>query len=144
MSETFKIAPRTRSSLALMKQAISLVTLGVSDYARAKAFSEAMGWQPAMDVEDTAFFQANGVILVLWSRDKLAADMGIPDDGGAAWSGVALAHNVASDEEVERVVEEARSHGAEITREPSRTFYGGYAGGFRDPEATCGRSRTTR
>ena len=115
-----------------MKQSISLVTLGVADYARAKAFYESLGWQTAMDVEETAFFQANGVVLVLWARDKLAKDMGIPDDGSARWSGVALAHNVGSDEEVDRVVEEARSNGAEITREPSRTFYGGYAGGFRD------------
>lgn len=84
-----------------------------------------------MDIEDTAFFQANGVVLVLWGRDKLAADMGIPDDG-ARWGGVALAHNVASDEEVERVIEEARANGAEIIREPAPTFYGGYAGAFCD------------
>src|SRR3954468_12967041 len=90
-------------SLASMKQSVSLITLGVSDYLRAKAFYEAIGWSPAMDVEDTAFFRANGVVLVLWARDKLAADMGIADDG-AGWGGVALAHNVASDEEVERVV----------------------------------------
>ena len=114
-----------------MKQSVSLITLGVSDYARAKAFYEAIGWSPAMDVEDTLFFRANGVVLVLWGRDKLAADMGIADDG-ARWSGVALAHNVATDEEVDRVIEEARANGAEITREPSPTFYGGYAGGFRD------------
>src|SRR3954471_2621876 len=115
-----------------MKQAISLITLGVRDYARAKAFYEAMGWSPAMDVEDTAFFAANGVVLTLWSREKLAADMGIADDGGAGWGGIALAHNVASDEEVDRVVEEARANGAQVTREPAPTFYGGYAGGFRD------------
>jgi len=114
-----------------MKQSVSLITLGVSDYARAKAFYEAIGWSPAMDVEDTAFFQANGVVLVLWGRDRLAADMGISDDG-ARWGGVALAHNVASDEDVHRVIDEARANGAEITREPSPTFYGGYAGGFRD------------
>ena len=114
-----------------MNQSISLITLGVSDYARAKAFYEAIGWAPAMDVEGTAFFQANGVVLVLWSRERLAADMGIRDDGGR-WGGVALAHNVASDEEVDRVIEEARAHGAEISREPAATFYGGYAGGFRD------------
>ena len=114
-----------------MNQAVSLITLGVSDHARAKAFYEAIGWSPAMDVEDTAFFQANGVVLVLWARDKLAADMGIADDG-ASWGGVALAHNVGSDEEVDRVVADARANGAEIIREPSRTFYGGYAGGFRD------------
>ena len=116
-----------------MEQRLSLITLGVSDYARAKAFYEAIGWSPAMDVEDTAFFRANGVVLVLWGRDKLAADMGIPDDG-ARWSGVALAHNVASDAEVDRVVEEARANGAEVSREPAPTFYGGYAGCFRDPD----------
>jgi uncharacterized glyoxalase superfamily protein PhnB len=84
-----------------------------------------------MDFEDTAFFQANGVVLVLWGRDKLAADMGIEDDG-ARWGGVALAQNVASDDEVRRIIEEARANGAEISREPAPTFYGGYAGGFRD------------
>lgn len=78
-----------------MKQSVSLITLGVSDYARAKAFYEAIGWSPAMDVDDTAFFQANGVVLVLWSREKLATDTGISDDG-ASWGGIALAHNVAS------------------------------------------------
>src|SRR5919199_3360379 len=110
-----------------MRQSISLITLGVSDYARAKAFYEAIGWSPAMDVEDTAFFQANGVILVLWARDKLAADMGVPDDG-ARWGGIALAHNVRSREAVHELIERARSSGAEITREPTETFYGGYAG----------------
>jgi predicted lactoylglutathione lyase len=114
-----------------MKQSISLVTLGVADHARAKAFYEALGWSPAMDVEETAFFQANGVVLVLWSRAKLAADLGIADDG-APWGGVALAHNVASDDEVDRLIELARANGAEVSREPSRTFYGGYAGAFRD------------
>jgi hypothetical protein len=114
-----------------MKQSVSLITLGVSDYERAKAFYAAIGWSPAMDVEDTAFFQANGVVVVLWGRDKLAADMGLPDDG-ARWGGIALAHNVGSDEEVDRIIEDARANGAEISREPSRTFYGGYAGVFRD------------
>jgi predicted lactoylglutathione lyase len=116
-----------------MKQSVSLITLGVTDYPRSKAFYEAIGWAPAMDVEETAFFVANGVVLVLWSRGKLAADMGIPDDG-ARWSGVALAHNVASSAEVDRVIDEARENGAEITRRPSETFYGGYAGAFRGPD----------
>ena len=114
-----------------MKQSVSLITLGVADHARARAFYEALGWAPAMDVEETVFFQANGVVLVLWSRDKLAADMGVADDG-ARWSGVALAHNVGSDEEVDAIVGQARAHGGEVCREPAPTFYGGYAGGFRD------------
>jgi predicted lactoylglutathione lyase len=114
-----------------MKQSVSLITLGVSDYARAKAFYAAIGWSPAMDVEETAFFQCNGVVLVLWSREKLAADMGVADDG-ARWGGIALAHNVGSDDEVDRIVAQARANGAEVGREPARTFYGGYAGCFRD------------
>ena len=110
---------------------MTLVTLGVADYARAKEFYEALGWTAALDIQETAFFKANGVILVLWARDKLADDMGVPDDG-ARWSGIALAHNVRSREEVHRVIEQARENGAEITREPAETFYGGYAGAFRD------------
>jgi uncharacterized protein len=114
-----------------VEQRVSLVTLGVSDYARAKAFYEALGWSAAMDVQETAFFQANGSILVLWSREKLAEDTGIQDQG-ARWSGITLAHNVRSRDEVHEIIERARANGAEITREPAETFYGGYAGVFRD------------
>jgi predicted lactoylglutathione lyase len=114
-----------------VEQRVTLITLGVSDYARAKAFYAAMGWSPALEVEDTAFYQGNGVIITLWGREKLSPDMGIPDDG-ARWSGIALAHNVGSREEVDELIERARRNGAEITREPSETFYGGYAGVFRD------------
>ena len=74
-----------------MEQRISLVTLGVSDYARAKAFYVALGWSPALELEETAFFQGNGVILVLWAREKLSPDMGIPDEG-ARWK--CLARNL--------------------------------------------------
>jgi predicted lactoylglutathione lyase len=116
-----------------VKQSVSLITLGVSDYTRAKSFYEALGWSTALDIEDTAFFQANGIVLVLWGRDKLAADSGIADDG-ANWSGIALAHNVGSREEVDEVIEQARRCGAAVTREPAETFYGGYAGVFRDPD----------
>jgi uncharacterized protein len=114
-----------------MKQSVSLITLGVADYERSKSFYEALGWSTTLEVEETAFFQANGVVLVLWAREKLAADTGVADDG-ASWSGVTLAHNVASRQEVEAVIEQARANGATITREPAETFYGGYAGVFRD------------
>ena len=116
-----------------MKESISLVTLGVADYARSRSFYEALGWSVALDIEETAFLQANGVVLVLWARDKLAADLAIEDDR-ASWGGIALAHNVASREEVNAVIEAAREHGATVTREPSETFYGGYAGHFTDPD----------
>jgi predicted lactoylglutathione lyase len=114
-----------------VQQSISLVTLGVADYARAKSFYEAMRWSAAWEDRETAFFQANGVVLVLWSREKLAPDTGVTD-AGADWSGITLAHNVRSAEEVRDVIELARKNGAQITREPAETFYGGFAGVFRD------------
>jgi catechol-2,3-dioxygenase len=69
-----------------MRQSVSLVTLGVSDYGKAKAFYEALGWWVTWEAEETSFFQANGVVLVLWSREKLAAEMGIRDGATAARS----------------------------------------------------------
>jgi len=116
-----------------MIQSIALITLGVRDYERAKAFYAALGWTPAQEIQETAFYQANGVVLVLWERAKLAGDLGVPDDG-ASWSGIALAHNVGSREEVDEIIEQARRAGAAIPREPAETFYGGYAGAFRDPD----------
>jgi len=114
-----------------VKQSVSLITLGVVDYQRAKSFYEGLGWTVAVDIEETAFFQANGVVLVMWAREKLAADSGI-EDGGADWSGIALAHNVASRGDVDRIIEQARKLGGTVAREPAETFYGGYAGVFRD------------
>jgi uncharacterized protein len=116
-----------------MKQSISLITLGVSDLERSVSFYRALGWSPVWEVEETVFFQANGVVLVLWSREKLAGDMGIEDTGGG-WGGIALAHNVGSPEEVQTITASAREAGAVVSREPAETFYGGYAAGFRDPD----------
>ena len=114
-----------------MRQSLSLVTLGVTDYERSKAFYEALGWQVSWEAQETAFFAANGVVIVLWDRAKLAADTGVEDDG-ARWSGITLAHNVGSRDEVHAIVDAAKAHGGDVTREPTETFYGGYAGVFRD------------
>lgn len=116
-----------------MKQSIALITLGVADIDRSVAFYRALGWAPVLEIEETVFFQANGVVVTLWGRAKLAEDMGI-EDTGSGWGGVALAHNVDSRGEVEAITRSAREAGATITREPSETFYGGYAAGFRDPD----------
>jgi len=113
---------------------VSLVTLGVADLERARAFYAALGWAPSLDIQETLFFQAGGVVVVLWGREKLAADSGVADDDGARWGGITLAHNVRSRAEVDAVVAQARAAGAEVTREPAETFYGGYAGIFRDPD----------
>jgi uncharacterized protein len=115
-----------------MDQRVTLITLGVADVAAARAFYERLGWRVGLDVEETVFFQAGGLVVTLWGRDKLAADSGVEDRGG--WGGVTLAHNVRSAREVDRVIESARSAGARIAREPAETFYGGYAGVFLDPD----------
>jgi catechol 2,3-dioxygenase-like lactoylglutathione lyase family enzyme len=116
-----------------MEQRISLITLGVRDLARARAFYEALGWRSASKPDsDVAFFQTGGMVFALWSRDELAADSAV-DDGGS-WGGVTLAHNVGSPEDVERVVAEAERAGATIARPPGPTFWGGYSGVFVDPD----------
>lgn len=114
-----------------MDQRMSLVTLGVEDVERSHAFYQALGWTGVAD-GDIVFFQAGGMVVALWSRSQLAEDSGVDDPGG--WGGITLAHNVASPEEVDRVIEEARSGGATIAREPEETFWGGYSGVFHDPD----------
>src|SRR5450631_987957 len=116
-----------------MEQRISIVTLGVADLERARVFYQRLGWD-GQEVEETVFIQAGGLALVLWGRDKLALDCGITDDGTPGFRGIVLAHNVRSEAEVDDVLAAAGRAGATITRPAARTFYGGYAGFFADPD----------
>ncbi|SCG73109.1 hypothetical protein GA0070609_4799 [Micromonospora echinaurantiaca] len=115
-----------------MEQRISLVTLGVADVARARTFYERLGWR-GQEVEETVFFQAGGLALVLWGRAKLADDAGV-DDPGDGFGGMTLAQNVRSRDEVDDLLAAAAAAGAEVTRPARETFYGGYAGCFADPD----------
>ncbi|MGH3070582.1 MAG: VOC family protein, partial [Streptosporangiaceae bacterium] len=110
-----------------MEQRISLITLGVVDLGRARRFYERLGWQ-GQEVEETVFFQAGGMALVLWARDKLAGDAGIDDREAGGFGGLTLAHNVRSRADVDAVLADAASAGAEITQAARDTFYDGYAG----------------
>ncbi|MEU7651747.1 VOC family protein [Micromonospora taraxaci] len=116
-----------------MEQRISLVTLGVADVARAKAFYEHLGWR-GQEVQETVFIQAGGLAVVLWRRDKLADDAGIADPGTDGFGGMTLAQNVRSREEVDEVIATATKAGATVTKPARETFYGGYAGYFTDPD----------
>src|SRR5256714_15517239 len=114
-----------------MEQRLSLVTLGVRDLERARAFYEGLGWKTgAAPGDDVVFFQAGGMIVALWGRGQLAEDSGVEDSGG--WGGITLAYNTRDTGEVDAVVEEARAAGATIAREPAPTFWGGDSGGFLD------------
>jgi predicted lactoylglutathione lyase len=116
-----------------VKQRVSLITLGVRDLGRARAFYEGVGWRTNADPDDdVVFFQAGEMVVALWDRARLAEDSGAEDGGG--WGGITLALNFASRGEVDAVIEEARAAGARIVREPAETFWGGYSGVFADPD----------
>ena len=119
--------------LGVMERRISIVTLGVSDLARAKAFYEQLGWH-GQEVEETVFVQAGGLALILWSRDKLAADCGLQAGPPNGFDGIVLAQNVRTRERGRRHRTAPRrpAAGATVTRPPATTFYGGYAGVFTD------------
>jgi len=114
-------------------QRVSLITLGVADLAVARRFYEALGWR-CKEVEETVFVQAGGSAVVLWGRDKLAADAGIEDTGSDGFGGIALAQNVRSRAEVDELIATAEAAGATITKPAAETFYGGYAAYFADPD----------
>ena len=116
-----------------MDQRVSLITLGVADVKRSRLFYERLGWE-GQEVEKTVFFQTGGIALVLWAREKLAVDCGLTDEPTDGFGGVALAHNVRSEAEVAEIVAMAERAGATVTRRPAKTFYGGYAGCFTDPD----------
>jgi catechol 2,3-dioxygenase-like lactoylglutathione lyase family enzyme len=117
---------------ARVEQRVSLVTLGVRDLARARAFYNALGWEPGFDDGDVVFYQAGGMILALWGRVKLTADSEVKDSGG--WGGVTLAYNARSPADVDAVLAEAEAAGGTIGRSGAPTSWGGYSGVFVDPE----------
>lgn len=116
-----------------MDQRLSLITLGVDDLARSREFYEALGWS-GQEVQETLFFQTGGLAVVLWGSEKLAADCGLEPRAGGGFDGIALAHNVRSNDEVDALIAAAERAGATVTRAPATTFYGGYAGIFLDPD----------
>lgn len=107
-----------------MEQRISLVTLGVSDLARARSFYEAMGWSEARQPDaEVCFFQAGGMVFGLWTAL-----------GGHGAPGVELAYNVRSAGEVERVLAEAAAAGGRVLRPAALMEWGGTSGAFADPD----------
>jgi len=116
-----------------MDQRISLLTLGVADVARSRAFYEALGWKVGIDTgPEIAFFQVGPMVFSLWSRSLLAKEGGVEDGGG--WGGATLAYNVRSPEEVDAVLGEAERAGGTIAKPAEAMFWGGYAGTFLDPD----------
>lgn len=118
---------------------ISLVTLGVRDVPRSKAFYKALGWEAAIDMDDFAVFRTAGPLLAVYPETDLARDMG--GSGASARSGVephvrqsSLAINVESPDEVDRCVAEMMAAGAALLAAPAATEWGGYTSIVADPD----------
>jgi hypothetical protein len=117
-----------------MEQRVSLVTLGVADIERSRQFYEdGLGWKRGNTEEGVVFFQLPGSILALWSRASLAEDAGLSATG-SGFSGIALAYNARSREDVDAVLAEAEAAGARILKRAAETVWGGYSGYFADPD----------
>lgn len=119
----------------LFEPRVTLITLGVADLARARAFYEAgLGWKasPASQ-DDVVFFQAGALAVALFPRARLAEDAGVPAEG-RGFGGVTLARNVREPADVERLLAVAQAAGGRILRPAEDAFWGGRTGYFADPD----------
>lgn len=120
-----------------MEPRISLITLGVDDLARSLRFyRDGLGLPTGGKVEDgVLFFRTRGTTLALYPYESLAKDVNdsfhVPR---GKFSGITLAHNVRTREEVDRTLALAREAGAKIEKPAADTFWGGYSGYFSDPD----------
>jgi hypothetical protein len=114
---------------------VSLITLGVDDLARARAFyQDGLGWKASAATQgDIVFFQAGGLAIALYPRDLLAEDAGIPADG-VGFRGITIAHNVREPGDVAELLAIAEAAGGKIVKAAQDAFWGGRSGYFADPD----------
>ncbi len=117
-----------------MQPRLTLVTLGVADLPKARAFYEAWGWTASSASQPgVAFFQANGLALALFGRADLAKDAHV-DDTPTGFPAVTLAYNARSKAEADEVYARAVAAGARPVKPLQDAFWGGYSGYFADPD----------
>lgn len=118
-----------------MRPNISIITLGVSNLEKSVVFyRDGLGFPTTYkEGEGIAFFQLQGTWLALYPSDTLAEDACLPSER-ARFGGFTLAHNVASKEEADRVIQLALTAGATLLKPAADTFWGGYSGYFADPD----------
>lgn len=117
-----------------MEPRVSLITLGVGDLARSKAFYEELGFKASsVGGGEIVFMQAGPMALCLFPRESLACDADVPAEG-SGFRGVALAHNVREKDQVDAVMAEAIGAGGEIAKPAQDATWGGRSGYFADPD----------
>jgi uncharacterized protein len=114
-------------------QRVTLITLGVADLDRARAFYGALGWQPAESAEGVVFYQMHGMLLGLFGLADLAKDQGRPD-AALGTGAMTLAQNFATRDEVDAAFAAALAAGATALKPPEAVFWGGYSGYYADPD----------
>lgn len=116
-----------------MDQRVSFITLAVADVARTRAFYvDGLGWQPIFEADEVIMLPvADRVILSLWSVAGFTAEIGAAPASGIA--PITLAHNLATEAEVDAVLAEAAALGATVSP-ATRREWGGYSGYFADPD----------
>ena len=117
-----------------MQPRISYITLGVENLTRSiRFYARGLGLSQLKSPLDVAFFDLGESRLALYPRDQLAADAGV-SAAGSGFSGFALAYNVGSRDEADRLLQGIIAAGGRITRPGGPTSWGGYAGYFADPD----------
>ena len=118
-----------------MKPRISMITLGVKDLETSiKFYRDGLGFPKIDSPPEVAFFALNGSWLGLYGRESLAEDATVSSEG-SGFPGFSLSHNVVSESEVDRTIEQAVSAGAVLVKLPQKVFWGGYSGYFKDPDS---------
>jgi predicted lactoylglutathione lyase len=120
-----------------MEPRISIITLGVADLQHSYNFyHNGLGFPSTSKLESgIIFFQTGGVCLALYPLEKLAEDLApalIEDRNG--FSGITLAHNTKTQQEVDAILELAVQHGGKLEKKAQKVFWGGYSGYFSDPD----------
>jgi predicted lactoylglutathione lyase len=114
-----------------MDQRVNIITLGVDDVPRARAFYEQLGWELTFTDGDIVMFQAGPMVVSLWGRTQLADDSGVTQTPG--WGGFTLGYAVEGPEQVDALCAQATDAGASVTRPPVEKPFG-YSGVFADPD----------
>ncbi len=121
-----------------MNQSLHLITLGVDDYQKSRQFyKEVLGWKPTnVSNDNITFFQASGVVLAIYPREKLAEDA-LVSPARSGFAGITLAYNARSEAEVDEIIKDLKSKKVKIVKEPQKAFWGGYSSYFADPDGYC-------
>ena len=117
-----------------MEPRISMISLGVADLEVSVHFyGNGLGFPQMDSPPGVAFFTLNGTWLGLTAREALAEDATLSAEG-SGFRGFALAHNVASEAEVDQTLALAVAAGATLVKPGQKVFWGGYSGYFEDPD----------